>query len=161
MVPTGGLLTEKIGIKATGPAAADPSERIEIVDPAVLRHAVSGAGLKGDVVTIAIIDLPTVGRAVVRSMNIVVPAVLRHAVSGAGLKGDVVTIAIIDLPTEDRADVRSTNIVVPVDLRRVVRGADWDDRREGITVVALQLTSRLVRRSRIAPELAGMAVVPR
>ena len=121
MVPTGGLLTEKIGIKATGPAAADPSERIEIVDPAVLRHAVSGAGLKGD----------------------------------------VVTIAIIDLPTEDRADVRSTNIVVPVDLRRVVRGADWDDRREGITVVALQLTSRLVRRSRIAPELAGMAVVPR
>ena len=146
MVPTGGLLTEKIGIKATGPAAADPSERIEIVDPAVLRHAVRGAGLMDDAVTIAIIDLPTVGRADRRLMDIVDPAVLCHAVRGAGLMDDAAMTAITTLPIADRVGILSRGIVVPADHHHAAIIVDLGDRKEWITVVALQLTSRLVRR---------------
>ena len=135
----------------TGPAAVVPSIGIK---HAVLLNAVT-----------RIINRLTEDRAALHSMDIADPVVLRRAEKVAGLKNDTAGVAIVISRIVGRAVVRSTDSVVTVDRHHAeavaISGAVSGGRKAWVTVVVLRLTFRIVRRSRIVPELAGRAVVPR
>ena len=146
----------KTGHARTGPAAVVPSIGI--------KHAVLLNAVLLKVVT-RIINRLTEDRAALHSMGIADPVVLRRAEKVAGLKNDTAGVAIVISRIVGRAVVRSTDSVVTVDRHHAeavaISGAISGGRKAWVTVVVLRLTFRIVRRSRIVPELAGRAVVPR
>lgn len=142
----------KTGHARTGPAAVVPSIGIKhaVLLNAVLLKAVT-----------RIINRLTEDRAALHSMGIADPVVLRRAEKVAGLKNDTAGVAIVISRIVGRAVVRSTDSVVTVDRHHAEAVAISGGRKAWVTVVVLRLTFRIVRRSRIVPELAGRAVVPR
>lgn len=142
----------KTGHARTGPAAVVPSIGI--------KHAVLLNAVLLKVVT-RIINRLTEDRAALHSMGIADPVVLRRAEKVAGLKNDTAGVAIVISRIVGRAVVRSTDSVVTVDRHHAEAVAISGGRKAWVTVVVLRLTFRIVRRSRIVPELAGRAVVPR